>query len=127
MGEVLIVEVQAQACEGACQARRQQLERLQTVLPSTAPVRILSLVGAPEQAPTNPLQPTRWNVLEVGAGGPLAFLDAFSQEQTLPADAILLVDAQGSLRGIFAAEEGETVERLALQLADQLPQRPNQP
>jgi len=124
LGEVLIIEVQAGPCEGPCEARRGQLQHLQAIFPPTAPVRILSLVGSPELAPTNPMDPTRWNALQVGGGGPLTFLSAFSRENTLPQDAILLVDAQGSLRGIFSPEESETLERLALQLAEELPQRP---
>ena len=126
LGEVLVVELGPSPCliEGpGCEARGARLQSLAATLEGDAPIRLLTLLPATGGADRGHPDPTRWNVLRVPEPGLAALQQRMLGDQPLPDDALLLFDAQGSLRAIFSADEGDALLAEARRLARGLPAR----
>lgn len=126
LGEVLVVELGPVACSPeapGCAARGAALERMAAELEPEAPVRLLSLLPVEGGPARGSPDPTRWNLLRVPAPGLPGLQGRLLGDQALPEDALLLFDAEGSLRAIFAADEQPALLAEARRLARGLPVR----
>jgi len=126
LGEVLVVELAPQPCAdgpGGCAARGRALDQLAAQLEDDAPVRLLSLLPVSGGADRGSPDPTRWNLLRVPAPGLPALQARLLGDQPLPEDALLLFDAEGSLRAVFSADEQAALLAEARRLARGLPAR----
>lgn len=126
LGEVLIVELAPEPCGPAapgCAARGAALAQLAVGLDDDAPVRLLSLLPVEGGAVRGQPDPSRWNLLRVPAPGIPALQERVLAGVPMPDDALLLFDAQGSLRAVFSAAEVETLQTEAERLARGLPAR----
>ncbi len=126
LGEVLVVELAPAPCGPAapgCAARGAALAELAEALDDDAPVRLLSLLPVEGGAARGQPDPSRWNLLRVPAPGLPALQERVLPGADLPEDALLLFDAQGSLRAVFSAAEVEALQAEAERLARGLPAR----